>query len=60
MRVKLKQDVLENGQVKTTVRTKRKQVIGWFEGTEIELSDASAQKFIDAGLAEPVAQEQTP
>ncbi len=54
MIVKLKQDVLENGQVKTTVRARRKQVVGWFAGAVIEMSDASAQKYIEAGLAEPV------
>lgn len=54
MRVKLTQDVLENGQVKTTIRPRRKQAIGWFEGAVVEMSDASAQKYIEAGLAEPV------
>ncbi len=33
--MKLKQDVLENGQVKTTVRARRKQVVGWFAGAGI-------------------------
>ncbi|HRC61695.1 MAG TPA: hypothetical protein PLX85_00555 [Dehalococcoidia bacterium] len=60
MRVKLLQDVQENGQIKTTVRLKRKQVIGWFAGTELEMSDATARKYIDAGLAEaaPAAAEE--
>ncbi len=54
MRVKLTKDVLENGQVKTTIRPRRKQVIGWFEGAEIDVSDATGAKLIDKGLAEPV------
>ena len=57
MRVKLLKDIEEGGQVKTTIRVKRKQAIGWFEGTELEMSEASGQKYIDAGLAEAVAAE---
>ena len=56
MRVKLLKDVLENGQVKTTIRPRRKQVIAWFEGTEMDMSDATAERFIAEGLAAPAEQ----
>ena len=55
MKVKLLKDVLENGVVKVAVR--RRQVTAFFAGTEVEMSDASAQKYIEAGLAEAVAAE---
>lgn len=58
MRIRLLQDVLEGGQVKTTIRSTRRQVIGWFAGTEIEVSEASGQKLIDAGTAEIVTTEE--
>ena len=51
MRVKLTKDVMQDGRVKTTVRMKRKQVIGWFQGTEIEVSEATGQKLIENGDA---------
>ena len=55
MKVKLLKDVLENGVVKVAVR--RRSVTAFFAGTEVEMSDASAQKYIEAGLAEAVAPE---
>ncbi len=54
MRVKLLKDVTENGVVKTTVRKSRKQVIGWFEGTKLEVSDTTGAKLIERGDAEEV------
>lgn len=58
MRIRLLQDVLEDGKVKTTIRPTRRQVIGWFVDTEIEVSEASGQKLIDAGIAEVVVEQE--
>lgn len=53
MKVKLVKDIYDgNGQIKTTVRPLRKVAIGWFQGSIIELSETSAQKFIERGDAE--------
>lgn len=54
MKIKLLKDVLQNGQVKTTVKPRKKAVIGWFAGVEMEVSDATGEKLIDAGDAEAV------
>jgi hypothetical protein len=58
MIVKLLQDVLENGQVKTTVRKSRKQVIGWFAGTVIDVSEVTGAILIEQGVAEAVKESQ--
>lgn len=52
MKVKLLKDVVEGGNIKTVIRRSRKLVVAFFADTIVELSDASAQKYIDAGLAE--------
>lgn len=52
MLVKLLKDVTQNGQIKTTVRPSRKLVIGWFEGTVLDMPPSQAAKFIQAGQAE--------
>lgn len=54
MKIELLKDVTENGQVKTTLRPKRKVAIGWFQGTQMEVSDATGQKLIEAGTAKAV------
>lgn len=54
MKIRLLKDVEENGRLKTTIRRSRKQVIGWFEGTEMEVSDSTGQKMIDQKIAEQV------
>jgi hypothetical protein len=68
MRVKLTQDVLEfkadpnidgsqDGPVKTTVRFSRGTAMQWRKGATIDMSDASAEKFINRGLAERIKPE---
>jgi hypothetical protein len=52
MKVKLLKDVVEGGSIKTVIRKSRKLVIGFFAGTVVDLSEASAKKYIDSGLAE--------
>lgn len=59
MKVRLLQNIVENGGVKIVQR--RKQADGTYaievpfvKGAEIEMSDASGQKYIDAGVAELV------
>ncbi len=51
MRIRLTETIREGGQVKMTVREKRGVVIGWFSGVEIEVSEATGRKFIEAGKA---------
>ena len=51
MKIKLLKDIVENGQIKVTVRKSRKTAVVWCAGVEMEMSDASAAKYIDAGLA---------
>lgn len=51
MRIRLTETIRENGQPKTTIRESRGVVFGWFEGAEIEVSEATGQKYIDAGKA---------
>lgn len=56
MRVKLVKDVLQNGQVKTVKRPGRPGQ--FFEaGMVIEVSDATGEKYIAAGLAEYAPKE---
>jgi hypothetical protein len=62
MKVRLLQNVVENGGVKIVRR--RKQADGTYaievpfvKGAVIEMSDASGQKYIDAGAAERVADD---
>lgn len=52
MRVVLLKDVLENGAVKRT--PSHGQMIEWKAGTEIEMSQASASKYIEREVARPV------
>lgn len=54
MKIKLLRDVMQGGQLKTTVRQKKKLVIGWFQGTEMDVSDESGRKLIEAGDAQEV------
>lgn len=51
MKVKLTKDKREGGKIKTTVREGRKEVIGWFEGAVIEVSNETGAKLIKAGEA---------
>lgn len=66
MKVRLLKDIYQDGGLnpqtgepmppvlKTTVRPNRRQAFHWFKGTVIEMSEASGQKYIDAGDAEKV------
>lgn len=51
MRVKLLKDIIQNGTLKASVRNGRKSV-PFVEGNVVEVSEATGQKWIDAGLAE--------
>lgn len=51
MKIRLLKDVMQEGRIKTTIRASKKVVIGWFAGTEIEVSDATGRKLIEAGDA---------
>ncbi len=51
MRIRLLKDVLENGQVKSTVQRSKKTITGWFEGAEFEVSDATGAKLVERGDA---------
>lgn len=55
MRVKLLNDFLEGGAVKVTANRSKKTGIFWFKDTEIDVSEASGQKLIEAGAAVEVA-----
>jgi hypothetical protein len=57
MRIRLLKDVMENGTVKKTDRPKKKLTIAWWEGTELEVSEATGEKLIDRGDAEQVVVE---
>jgi hypothetical protein len=57
MLVKLTQDVKENGGLKTTARPGRATVV-WRAGTVIEMSDATAAKYVAAGTAAPLTAEE--
>lgn len=54
MVIVLLKDKMEGGQVKVTHRPNKRKVIGWFAGTEMEVSDATGQKLIEAGEAREV------
>ncbi len=54
MNIVLLKDVNEGGQVKVTHRPRSKRVIGWYEGTEMEVSDATGDKLIEQGIAKKV------
>lgn len=63
MKVRLLSDVLENGGIKTVRRHLQsdgtyKLVQPFTKGRVIEMSDASAQKYIEKGLAESAEGEQ--
>lgn len=60
MRIRLLQDVEEDGKVKTTIRPRRKVCIAWFQGTEIEVSEVTGQILIDEGKAELVVPVEAP
>lgn len=61
MKVTLTQDVVQNGTIKTSRRRNKGWIEGssaqefmwtiWTSGTEIEMSDESAKKYIEMGLA---------
>lgn len=51
MWVRLLKDVIENGVVKTARREGRRNV-EFAEGAVVHMSDASARKYIERGLAE--------
>lgn len=55
MLVTLKQDVMQGGQIKVSVRKPPRETVAWFAGTVIDMSTESAKKYIDAGLAEPAS-----
>lgn len=63
MKVRLLKEVVDAGATKTVVRRSRQSAIAFFPGVVVEMSDASAQKYIDNGLAEafvePTADEST-
>lgn len=50
MKVKLIKDVVEDGRLRTTNR--HGKFIPWIAGTIILMSDTSAKKYIDKGIAE--------
>jgi len=52
MKVKLLKNKMENGKLKTTIRMSKKKVIGWFEGTILEVGDPTGEKLIANGEAE--------
>ena len=56
MRVKLLQNVIENGGVKIS-RRKRGDVV-YAKDAVVEMSDASAKKYIERGLAEQLTEEE--
>lgn len=60
MKIRLLRNVYQNGVLKTTVRHKKQEVIGWFKGKEIEVSDATGAKLIESGDAEEVKAEPAP
>lgn len=51
MKVKLLKNIYQAGSIKITTRENRKESIAWFEGTEIEVSDATGEKLIASGDA---------
>lgn len=63
MKVKLLKPVLENGVVKTSRRAKvvngkvATVITTFSEGAELEVSDATGEKYVAAGLAERVVDE---
>ena len=59
MKVKLLKHIIENGGVKVSRRKRQPDgtyaiEVVFVAGAEIDVSDATAQKYIAAGLAEPV------
>jgi hypothetical protein len=59
MKVRLLKNIVESGGIKLTRRRPRgdgtyEVDIAWVVGAEIEMSDASAQKYIERGDAEAV------
>lgn len=52
MLVKLKQTIMEGHGVKICVRKPPRKSVPFIEGAILEMSDASAQKYIDRGQAE--------
>lgn len=53
MKIRLLQTVLEGRAVKTIIRNGREPVV-FTKGTVLEMSDESAKKYIEKGLAEEV------
>ena len=63
MKVRLLKAVFEadrfgNQSLKVTQRVRRGQLIAWTPGVEIEMSEASAAKYIEKGDAEKVEEPQ--
>lgn len=59
MKIKLKETIIEDRAVKTTLRHGRKPIV-FVEGAIIEMSEASAMKYIVAGLADLVPEKICP
>lgn len=60
MLVKLTQTIMEGHGVKISVRKPPRKSVPFVEGAILELSDASAQKYIDAGKAVKYEGEEQP
>lgn len=58
MLVKLTQTIMEGHGVKISVRKPPRKSVPFVEGAVIELSDASAQKYIEQGKAVKVEEKQ--
>ena len=60
MLVKLTQTIMEGHGVKISVRKPPRKSVPFVEGAILELSDASAQKYIDQGKAVKYTGEEQP
>lgn len=52
MKVRLLKSIVQNGGIKASI--KGDKVVAFVEGAEVYVSDATGQKYIDAGIAEEV------
>lgn len=57
MLVKLTQNIMEGHGVKISIRKPPRKSVAFVEGTVVDLSEASAQKYIDQGKAVKYAPE---
>lgn len=57
MKVRLLKTIIEGGGVKASIRAGGAKVTPFVEGAVIEMSDASAAKWIKRGDAEPFVEE---